>query len=88
MPSDLEEAWNALHDATPAGWFVGRPGYVERLNQWQQYAFDTNDRARPGKPRTREWTAVGTSELHVLQVPRGDRERGVAAVRQDSATPA
>jgi hypothetical protein len=56
----------AVHDAAPRCWFVGRPGYVERFNKWEMFAFDTNDRA-PGKPRTREWTAVGTSELHVLR---------------------
>jgi hypothetical protein len=47
--------------------FVGRPGYDERWNQWTQFAFDTNDRARPGKPRTREWMAVGISELGALR---------------------
>jgi len=24
---DVEVAWNALHYATPAGWYVGRPTY-------------------------------------------------------------
>jgi hypothetical protein len=61
MPSDLEEAWNAVHDATPPGWYVGRPGYVERFNQWEQYAFDPNERPKVGK-REREWTAVGPTE--------------------------
>jgi hypothetical protein len=67
MTTPLEAAWVAIHDATPPGWFVGRPHYDEYRNQWTQFAFDTNDRGKPGKPRTREWLAVGTSELHVLQ---------------------
>jgi len=33
MPSvtltDLEAAWDELHDAKPDGWFVGTPVYVE-----------------------------------------------------------
>jgi hypothetical protein len=60
VSDDLRSAWEELHDATPAGWFVGRPRFHDESNEWQMFAFDTNDRARPGKPRIREWTAVGT----------------------------
>jgi hypothetical protein len=49
---------------------VGKRGYDEYRDQWTMFTFDTTDRARPGKPRTREWLAVGTSELHVLQETR------------------
>ena len=59
-------AWDAIHDATPAGWYVGRPTFEEhRTPPWSQYAFDPSERARAGL-RSREWTAVGTSELRVL----------------------
>ena len=62
---DPERPWNALHDATPPGWFVGRPGYVERYNRWEQAAFDSTERARVGK-RSREWVAVGRSEVECV----------------------
>ena len=26
----LAAAWDAVHENTPAGWYVGRPGYVDR----------------------------------------------------------
>ncbi len=58
-PVTLEEAWEVLHDATPPGWFVGRPGLNERgAVPWEQYAFDTTERPRAGH-RSREWTAIG-----------------------------
>jgi hypothetical protein len=25
--TDPEDAWNDVHDATPTGWYVGRPSY-------------------------------------------------------------
>ena len=62
MPTDLEDAWSDLHDATPAGWFVGRPSYDEGRRVWEQYAFDPSERARAGV-RSREWTAVAPTEL-------------------------
>jgi hypothetical protein len=30
MQSELEEAWDALHAATPAGWYVRRPSYHDK----------------------------------------------------------
>ncbi len=51
--SDLEEAWNAVHDATPAGWHVGRPTYYDERRQWHQYAFDPSERPVVGL-RSRE----------------------------------
>jgi hypothetical protein len=47
MSTDPEAAWNAVHDATPRNWFVGRPAYVERLNQWEQIAFGSRDLSDP-----------------------------------------
>ncbi len=63
--SDLEEAWNAVHDATPKGWHVGRPSYHDERRQWVQYAFDPSERPRVGL-RSREWTAVGATEAEVV----------------------
>jgi hypothetical protein len=59
-------SWAAIHEATPPGWYVGRPGYNDNYRQWEQYAYDPSERAKAGI-RSREWTAVGTSELHVLR---------------------
>ena len=66
MPTDLETAWSDLHDATPAGWFVGRTAYNERHKEWEQYAFDPSERAQMGV-RTCEWTAVAATEVEVVR---------------------
>ena len=62
MPTDLEDAWDGLHDAKPPGWFVGRPFCNERHKEWEPYAFDPSERAVVGV-RSREWTAVAQSEV-------------------------
>ena len=64
--TDRDRAWARIHAATPAGWFVGRPGYDPGRQQWTQYAFDPSERPRVGL-RSREWTAVGMTELDVLE---------------------
>jgi hypothetical protein len=66
MSTDLDDAWNELHDATPTGWYVGRPSYDERRKVWEQYAVDPRERAQVGI-RSREWTAVGATELEVVR---------------------
>jgi hypothetical protein len=53
--TDLEAAWNAVHD--------------ER-RQWVQYAFDPSERPSDGL-RSREWTAVGASEVEVVREMAG-----------------
>ncbi len=63
---DLEAAWDELHDAKPAGWFVGQPMYHEHRREWEQYAFDTRERTKAGH-RSREWTAGADSELGVVR---------------------
>ncbi len=63
--SDLVEDWNAVHDATPAGWQVGRPYYHVERRQWVQYAFDPGERPVVGL-RSREWTAVGATEVEAV----------------------
>ena len=64
--AEFEAAWAAVHDNTPEGWFVGRPGFEERYDQWSMYAFDPSERPVAGK-RSREWTAVGRTELECVQ---------------------
>lgn len=58
---DLAEAWAAVHEATPRTWFVGRPTYDERRDEWSLYAFDASERPMVGH-REREWVAVATFE--------------------------
>jgi hypothetical protein len=61
----LEAAWDKLHSVTPTGWFVGRPGQ-RHGGQWAVYAFDTTEKAQVGR-RSREWTAIGESEVECVQ---------------------
>jgi hypothetical protein len=67
MSSDREVAWSAVHDVMPPNWFLGRRLFVERYNHWVQFAYDTTDRGRPGKPRTRQWTALGETEVECVR---------------------
>jgi hypothetical protein len=66
MLTDIDDAWTELHDAKPAGWYVGRPPYDERRGVWDQYAFDPAERAHAGVRRW-EWTAVAPTELEVIR---------------------
>ena len=59
-------AWAAVHANTPAGWFVGQPGYEERYGQWSMHAFDPSEKAMDGG-RGRQWTAVGRTKLECVQ---------------------
>lgn len=54
MSTDLDDVRSDLHDATPPGWFVGRPSYDEGRGVWEQYAFDPAEKAKVG---VRSWTA-------------------------------
>jgi len=54
---DLEEAWSALHDATPAGWYVGRPSNRNERRERVMSAFDLSKRPRLVGLRIREWIA-------------------------------
>jgi hypothetical protein len=63
---DLEAAWAAVHDATPGGWYVGRPSYHDERHEWAMYAFDQRGRPKSGA-RSRERTAVGATEVEVLR---------------------
>jgi len=48
MATDLDDAWGELHDATPDGWFVGRPSCDEGRGVWEQHAFDAQEGTGPG----------------------------------------
>jgi hypothetical protein len=63
--SDLEAAWDELHDTVPRGWRVGRPSYDEGRKVWEQYAYDPSDRPKVGH-RSREWTVVAATEPEVI----------------------
>ena len=62
---DLGAAWAAIHDATPAGSFVGRPSYHDERHEWTQYAFDPREVPKVGV-RSRVWTAIGATEVECL----------------------
>jgi hypothetical protein len=77
---EIVTAWAEIHDATPPGWYVGEPGYNDSYRRWEQFAYDPSERPKVGL-RSREWTAVGTSELHVLrEMGRRLREIGEGKV--------
>ncbi|MEX1343970.1 MAG: hypothetical protein AB1Z63_04790 [Candidatus Limnocylindrales bacterium] len=56
----------AVHENTSPGWYVGRPMERPERNEWSMYAFDPTETPIVGK-RSREWTAVGQTELHCVQ---------------------
>ena len=70
---------------------AGTPGRLVRRppdpttnerRQWHQYAFDPSERPVVGL-RSREWTAVGSSELEVVvEMARCLREIGAGCVPQ------
>ena len=55
-----------VHENTPTPCYVGRPGYEERHNRWEQYAFDPSEKPVVGK-REREWIAAGPTEVRCVQ---------------------
>ncbi len=79
---DVEVARNAVHHPTPTGWHVGRPSHHDERRQWVQYAFDPSERPSVGL-RSREWTAVGVSEVGVVaEMARCLRELGRGRARR------
>ncbi len=74
--TELKAAWDAIHAAWPAGWYVGRPSYHAERRQCHQYAFDPSERPVVGL-RSREWTAIAESEVAVVrEMTRCLRELG------------
>lgn len=47
---DLAQAWADVHENTPDGWFVGRPGWEDRYREWSQFAFDPSEPAPAHTP--------------------------------------
>ena len=35
-----EETWYSVHDALPAGSYIGRPSYHDERREWVMYAYD------------------------------------------------
>ena len=64
--ADLEAAWATVHENTPEGWYVGRPGWEDRYRQWSMFAFDPSEKAVEGG-RERQWIAVGQTELDCVR---------------------
>ncbi len=80
--TDLEDTRDAVHAATPAGWYVGRPSYHDERREWVMYAYDPSERPRVGL-RRRERTAVAaTEEGAVLEMARCLREIAAGRVPQ------
>jgi len=81
--SEREEAWEAVHEALPAGWYVGRPSYHDERPESVMYAFDPSERPVVGL-RSREWTAIAQTEEGVVcemaGCLAGDHRRPGAAV--------
>jgi hypothetical protein len=63
--SEFEAAWDEVHAANTLGWQVGRPYLHDERDRWEQYAFDPWERPSGGM-RSREWIAVGTTEVGCL----------------------
>ena len=62
---DLAAAWDAVHDALPAGWTVQRPSRhdEERERPWHVFAVDLRQRAK-----RREYVeATGWTEVEALR---------------------
>jgi hypothetical protein len=61
----LEQAWAALRAATPAGWYLGRPGEHPERHEWLLQAFDPSEpaiasfRKRTSSGRHRAVTRAG-----------------------------
>lgn len=70
---DRDTAWDAVHDATPPGWFVGRPSYHDERHEWAMYAFDPRE------------GCGGRRQVEGVDSHRHDRAR---RARRDGALPA
>jgi len=64
--TDVAAAWDPVHEHTPEAWYVGQPVEHPERNEWSTYTFDPRETPIVGK-RSREWTAIGPTELHCVQ---------------------
>jgi hypothetical protein len=80
VTNDIEAPFGEVFDATPSGWSVGRPSYHDERREWLIYGFDQREHPQVGV-RSREWTAVGATEVEVLrEMARCLREIGAGRV--------
>lgn len=63
----LDDACDELREATPPHWEVGRPFFHDERKVWVQYAWDTTERPRPGRPRQRDWETEGPTEEQCIR---------------------
>lgn len=63
--TERERAWEAVHEALPAGWVVGSASHHDERHEWLLDAFDPSERPRIGV-RSREWIAVAPTEERVV----------------------
>lgn len=63
--TDILAAWNALHDATPPDWLVGRPAFDERRDEWSMYAWSRWRRRTAAG--LNEWTVIAPTQERVLR---------------------
>lgn len=64
--TDLEAAWEAVHEAKPEWWFVGQPMEL-RPGEWVLFAYDPRTARRGVVPHAREWTATAPTEVECVQ---------------------
>lgn len=50
-----------VHNATPKGWYVGRPSYHDERRERVMYALDPTERPKVALG-SREWTAIAPTE--------------------------
>ncbi len=73
LVTDLEAAWNELHDAKPDGWFVGPPTYVERRRACLGRRAEPGRRRGYGSPLTRDRSSLAGQLVGrpIMTVARG-----------------
>jgi hypothetical protein len=74
MTDLLWSAWEAVHEALPAGWRVGLPSYSPELHAWTVSAVNERTTGRGKIPQT--VTGTGADEAAALS-DLDDRLRGV-----------
>jgi hypothetical protein len=72
--TDREDAWDAVHEALPAGWRVGPPTFDPGIPGWSVSA-NSGDYSRHRRPVT--VTGTGNTEAAALRA-LDDRLRGVS----------
>lgn len=77
----LEDANAELLAARPKGWYIGGPQFHDERRVWVQYARDTTERPRRGKPRNRDWeTEAPTQQICIRSMAYVLREMAAGRV--------